>query len=307
MEVERKLKAAQHYVAMGWKLFTVQDNKRPWQNCPDCPAGAHDGETCEHVFCHGFQAATDRLDVLGDALAAHPAGLLAVRTGSPSGLVVIDAEGTDRVGYGMTGVEYLDTLPWWLDTLKAKTSSGGLHVYFRPPAGWKGPVPSRNRVAPNIDIKADGGYVVLPPASGRTWLNWSRGVQAPEDDVWEFVKTSKGGGKAGTGGAGSGVRVGSFSPPPGSVVGAGTRYEHLRNLAYKCRKQGVSREDAEDYCRAWWEVYEQPPVAQYALPFRQVVYELDRVYARVSPEPPLAESLINWMAKRREAADGSEE
>jgi hypothetical protein len=68
----------------------------------------------------------------------------------------------------------------------------------------------------------------------------------------------------------------------------GGRYEFTRDMAYKLRKQGVSREYAEELMMAYWEKFAQPPEVEHELPWRQVVYELDRVYVRVEPERGLA-------------------
>lgn len=44
-------------------------------------------------------------------------------------------------------------------TLRVRTPSGGLHLYFRSDAGLRN---SASRIAPGIDIRGDGGFVVGP-------------------------------------------------------------------------------------------------------------------------------------------------
>jgi hypothetical protein len=301
MTVERKIRAAAAYVEQGWKLFTVQEHKRPWHNCEQCPAGAHDGEACPCLFCHGHQAATAELGRVRQMLQERPGGLLALRTGAPSGVVVVDAEGTDRVKCGRTGLEVIEDYDWWGDTLKAVTSGGGLHLFYAYDPAW-GKITSRNRVLHNVDIKGDGGYVVLAPADGRRWLNWSprNGVpDTPQEDLVAWLLSAKGGG--GTSGEAGGNSSSSSSTAlkdrlVDGRVPAGERYEFLRNLVYKLRKRGVSRADAEEACAAWYERFEQPPVAEHLLPWQQVLYELDRVWARVEPEV-LDPRLKKWAQK----------
>jgi hypothetical protein len=284
VDKERMTTAAGAYLARGWKLFTVGANKRPWMNCPACPAGAHDGEQCPHPFCHGFQAATSEMSLLEDML-DRPGAHLALRTGSASGVVVVDAEGTDRVGAGRDGVAALDDWDWWGEPLRARTSGGGLHLFY---AVGEDAIPSRNRVVPNIDIKADGGYVVLPPAQGRWWDNWTPlGGQAPPACA-ELYEWLRGGGAArAAGGKSSGLpALCERVEEDGRIYGG--RYEFTRDMAYKLRKQGVSREYAEEIMGKWWNRYAQPPEVEHELPWRQVMYELDRVYVRVSPERGLS-------------------
>ena len=286
MQVERKIKAAATYLERGWKLFTVQESKRPWQNCAQCPTGAHDGWECECPSCHGFQAATADIAVLEGVLIAKPGALLAVATGSVSGIWVVDAEGTDRVKCGRTGLDVIEDHDWWGSTLKAETSGGGLHLFYAMPAGAG--MASRNRVLHNVDIKGDGGYVVLPPAAGRRWMNWTAKGGSPDEPSGELLAWASEikGGSAGGGGGGSGVTL--KDRMINGRVPAGERYEFLRDLVYKLRKRGVSRADAEETCAVMYEKFDQPPVAETELPWRQVIYELDRVWARVEPDRPEA-------------------
>ena len=75
-------------------LFLLGRTKRPVANCRDCPKGdpGHNPETCEHLTCHGFYAATTDPVRIADMFDAIPDGLLAIRTGTASGLVVVDVD-----------------------------------------------------------------------------------------------------------------------------------------------------------------------------------------------------------------------
>ena len=152
--------AAAAAAASGWPVFLLGRTKRPLANCPDCPKrgqpDAHDPETCTHLTCHGFYAATTdpaRLEVM---VAAHPDGLLAVRTGAaPAGadvvVIDIDPDHGGRIDHDLM-----------TPTLTGATGNHGWHLYYRHP----GP-PVLSRPLPGVagvDVKADGGYVVLPPS-----------------------------------------------------------------------------------------------------------------------------------------------
>jgi hypothetical protein len=106
-----------------------------------------------------------------------PAANLAVITGAISGVVVIDIDprhgGTESLASMET--EH-DVLP---ETVEAITGGGGRHLYFAHPGHE---VQSRAGLAPGIDIRGDGGCVIVPPSvhpSGERY-RWRAG-HAPDD------------------------------------------------------------------------------------------------------------------------------
>ncbi len=148
--------AAQDIAARGWPVFVLGRTKRPLANCAACrdadPA-THDPAVCECLTCHGFYAATTDRTRLQAMLTAHPRGLLAVRTGSMSGLLVVDI---DPAHGGRVDMALMPP------TQAVATGNHGFHLYYRHPGH---PVLSRPLPgADGVDIKADGGYVVLPPS-----------------------------------------------------------------------------------------------------------------------------------------------
>jgi hypothetical protein len=105
-----------------------------------------------------------------------PEAGIGVVTGPISGLVVVDV---DPGHGGDESLEKLErehgALPM---TVECRTGGGGRHLYYAHPGGL-----IRNKVglAPGIDIRADGGYVVAPPslhASGSRYV-WVEG-RTPE-------------------------------------------------------------------------------------------------------------------------------
>ena len=84
----------------------------------------------------------------------------------PSGLVVLDLDVPKAGPDGESGMDSLARLaasagqPCPTRTFTVRTPSGGWHLYFRTPAQK---IPnSAGRLAPHLDIRADGGYVVAP-------------------------------------------------------------------------------------------------------------------------------------------------
>lgn len=303
MDKERLLAAAIAYVDRGWWPFVVSGvSKVPFANCERCRPGAHSGAVCACLTCHGHLAATRDPSRLRAMIWKYPVVALALATG-PSGLVVLDVEGDDRCGYGQTGLEVLDNVEAYtggvrlpLDgVLRARSAGGGVHLYY------KGQATSTNKLFPNIDVKSRGGYVLVPPAQGRSWDNWSTGVVA----TWPlgFVSAVEQDGKkrdSWTGGVRSlSSLVVAGENGAGGRVPAGARYEFTRDMVYKLRKQGVSWEEAHQVMRDWWMRYDQPPVAKYELPWSQVEYELERVWQRVTPSAGLSATRAAWVAGLR--------
>jgi hypothetical protein len=112
---------------------------------------------------HGFHDATNDPGRLCILFAARPdADGFAVDCGR-SNLVVLDVDCRP----GLDGRDSLrDAGHPWLEanTPRASTPRGGEHVFFT------GSLPSRIGALLGVDIKSLGGYVVLPPALGRSWL-----------------------------------------------------------------------------------------------------------------------------------------
>ena len=158
-----RLDYARIYVDNGWKVFVLSPGKMPLANCDECAQpGYHDTaeekEACECWTCHGFYAATDDLERIGAILDQYPGGMLAIRTGAVSNLVVIDVDPP----------EGLDTLRRMQDhgvireTAAVRTGSGGGHLYYQHPGGKV--LSGAGKAGPKVDVKADGGYVVAPPS-----------------------------------------------------------------------------------------------------------------------------------------------
>jgi hypothetical protein len=155
LPADRYLSAALDYAATGLPVFLLGRTKRPVANCPACRTAGpgHDREMCPCLTCHGFYAATTVPDRIRAMFEAIPDGLLALRTGTASGLLVVDID--PRHG---GAVDRALMAP----TATVATGGGGWHLHYRHPGR---PVLSRPLPGhPGVDIKADGGYVVAPPS-----------------------------------------------------------------------------------------------------------------------------------------------
>jgi hypothetical protein len=140
------------YIDRGWPVFVLGRSKRPVANCPECRKPDHDRAGCPCLTCHGFYAATLDPARLAAMLQAVPRGLLAIRTGTASGLLVVDID--PRNG-GQLDRRLMTP------TAAVATGGGGWHLYYRHPVvPTRAALPGRD----GIDLKGDGGYVTAPPS-----------------------------------------------------------------------------------------------------------------------------------------------
>jgi hypothetical protein len=156
------LVAALEYASENIPTFFLSSSKRPLANCRDCSVAGpeHVGALCDHLICHGHLAATCD-PVRLRLMAQHaPCGLVAIRTGAASGLVVVDIDPRSGGDESLGGLVRSGLLP---PTARVVTGANGQHLYYRHPGqhipsrplpGWRG-----------VDIKGDGGYVVAPPST----------------------------------------------------------------------------------------------------------------------------------------------
>ena len=98
-----------------------------------------------------------------------PSANVGVPTGRRSGLLVLDV---DARGGGPESLATLERETGPLPgTARARTGGRGVHVFFRYPsgeevrnsAGWLGP---------GLDVRGEGGYVVVPPSRTRSAYEW---------------------------------------------------------------------------------------------------------------------------------------
>ena len=111
----------------------------------------------------GLHEATNNIDVIKQWWTSNPFYNIGCATGK--GIAVIDIdEGTDNNGKSKSGE---NSIAQWQsengqlpDTLTAISGKGGRHLYYRTENKYS----SKAGVIKNVDVRADGGYIVLPPS-----------------------------------------------------------------------------------------------------------------------------------------------
>ena|GEM_PF-1105412 len=137
------LAEAAAFLAQQWPVFPCGADKRP-------------------VTGHGFKDAVRDPDAARRLFQVSGAALIGTPTGAASGLAVIDLD----IKNGASGLEWLAANQHRLPrTRRHQTRSGGAHLLFAFPPGRR----IRNsvsRIAPGVDVRGEGGYVIVPPSDG---------------------------------------------------------------------------------------------------------------------------------------------
>jgi replicative DNA helicase len=242
--------------------FAIDYARRGWPVLPvQCPISNQDGThcscakaDCKAVAKHPATSAGLKDATLDEVMiemwfsgpVAPNIGLRAGRAGDGGGgFIVLDID--PRNG----GTESLAQLESEHGPLPAtpteKTGGGGLHFFFAHPSPDK-PVKNCTRLWPGIDLKADGGYVVVAPSrhkSGGDYV-WSPG-RTPADVAlapapsWLLDAVEQRGSRAK---APSGARPptnGASAGQPGPVHEGG-RNTHLTSLGGTLRHRGCEEE-----------------------------------------------------------------
>ncbi|MFE4922343.1 bifunctional DNA primase/polymerase [Streptomyces sp. NPDC056661] len=191
--------AARWCAANGWPVHPLAPRqKTPAANCEACRKDRHSPADCPCIpiggWCHGFHAATTlstRIDAWWTAQSRFGVGVSC----GPANLVIIDVDAHDaqvpdrsRLLPGIpigpqvalaglaTGFDSLALLAALRQqtspaedeqTLRVRTPSGGLHVWYRntdTKIRYRSSTGSSPRVALawQIDVRSDGGYIVAP-------------------------------------------------------------------------------------------------------------------------------------------------
>jgi Bifunctional DNA primase/polymerase, N-terminal len=140
-----RLRAALEYAEDDWPVFPCEPGgKRP---------------LTERGF---LDASTDRAQIHA-WFNSWPSANIGVPTGARSGFFVLDI---DRDKWGFGTLESLESRFGELPrTRTVKTGRGGLHVYFKYPDDGTVIPNSTGRLGPGIDVRGEGGYVLVPPST----------------------------------------------------------------------------------------------------------------------------------------------
>ena len=160
----------------------------------------------------GFKDATTHPARVRAFWNCHPDARIGMPTGRGSGVFVVDVDRLQALG------ELPRELP---ETLTIRTPGGGLHYYFNYVEGLTN---KRGTLPGGIDIRGEGGYVIVPPSDGYTVEH-----RAPVADPPEWLLELLRGEPARSTGNGRGPR-GTFDVE-GGPIHEGGRDETLTRIA----------------------------------------------------------------------------
>jgi len=212
------LEAALRYAEMGYPVFPCV----PGGKAPMTP--------------HGFQNATTDAAQIEAWWAKHPDANIAMST---EGLLVIDVDGAENSWPGDPDKA--------LDLARGPVSltpRGGRHYIFRQPAGqvWGN---TTGRIAPKVDTRGNGGYIVLPPSvvDGKPY-RWAETYeldggsdQIPEPPTWVHLNGN------GAAPGENGAPWGADWAADGNPIPEGQRNPTLARLAGAMRRIGMTGEE----------------------------------------------------------------
>jgi hypothetical protein len=151
--METMLEAALNYAKKGIPVFPCGDDKRP-------------------LTPHGFKDATTNPAVIKRRWTRWPDALIAIPTGPMSGIAVMDL---DKKG-GKNGFK---AIPDWRkrSNVISRTMSKGAHLFYKD----SGIPCTTGKIAPGVDTRGAGGYVIVPPSHGYKYLNGQA-----FDELWDW-------------------------------------------------------------------------------------------------------------------------
>ncbi len=181
------------------------------------------------------KVATSNLDQLEAWATQFPGCNWGLATGPGSGVVAVDVDGVKgRASLGDLERQGL-TLPPTL-TVATGHADGGEHRYYRMPPGVLIRNDQSGKIAPHIDVRGEGGYVVTPPSTHETGAQYrfmEPNAELASLPTWIAARLS--------------VRVSvptttasepqQMSP---KIIGQGHRTPLLFKLAGKLHSEGVS-------------------------------------------------------------------
>lgn len=223
--------AALDYAARGWLVIPLHTPTPDGCSCgkADCPPKSHG----KHPrTAHGLKDASRDPATIREWWTHWPDANIGIVTGPESGILVLDVDGKQGEESLIQFERRGSHLP---DTYTIRTGGGGQHIYFLWPEGAN-VRNSQSKIASELDIRGQGGYVVAPPslhASGARYeINESAIPPAPCPEwLLSLIREPQG--------AQNGQSARKAGTVTGAPIGKGGRTNHLVSLAGTMHKRDM--------------------------------------------------------------------
>jgi len=258
--MSRLLKAALGYAKHGWPVFPIV----PRAKHPMTSAGFKDASTDEAEIRRWW----------GEA----PEANIGFSPGRGR-LVVVDVDGPDgRQAAAALGLLSEPTL-----AVLTGRPDGGMHLYYRHPGGTIGNAP----LAPHLDVRADDGYVLLPPSvhpSGAVY-RWDKAeiLSLPPAAILPSANSA---------------RAATPAAAPAKVIPEGGRNQALTSLAGTLRRRGLEAAEIVAALTAVNATRCRPPLAEAEL------HTIAASVGRYQPAQPIATEPVPETLAMRNARIG---
>ncbi len=226
------LNAALWYAQHGFPVFPVHNVRGGLCSCGDVGC-AHPGK--HPRTAHGFKDATRDPAQTQKWWKKWPDANIGVPTGPLSGLLVIDIDPRNGGDSSLDALVFKHGRP--PATAEQMTGGGGRHIVFRDPG-----VAVPKELAPGIDVKGTGGYVIVAPSihpSGRPYvwdgLNGAKALLNVADaPAWLLERFTA-----------ERDRTRTKPTADGKRWTSGVRNSRLTSLAGTMRRRGMSQQSIE--------------------------------------------------------------
>ena len=242
MKKDSKLEHLIDYVKMGWKILPVYGAEIDLCLCgnPDC---GHPGK--HPMTPNGFKNASTEIEQIQKWHNEYPRANWAVATGAESDVVVLDVD-PDK-----DGEKTINNFPIH-DTPCSKTGGGGIHYYFSYP-GHKIDT-TVERIGKGVDVRADGGYAILPPSKHISGIKYSWQIKPNDMDLaptpdWLIKRNKK-------------VKVKLTDKSDSEKIPDGRRNETMTSIAGTLKNRGLSTEAIRNALIGINEVECDPPLPE---------------------------------------------
>jgi hypothetical protein len=217
---------------------------------------------------HGFRDASTDTGEIREWWSRFPDANVAIPTGSVSRLVVLDVDPRHGGNESLAALEAKhSSLP---ATLQSKTGGGGLHFFFSL-ASAQMIRNSAGKLGPGLDVRGDGGYVVVPPSvhpETKELYHWANKAKPALVPTWLIEALSA-----------SVPAIGSGSD---ASIPAGQRNDTLARIAGTMRRRGCTQPAIQAALLAENAQRCNPPLSENEV--RAIAYSV----SRYTPERPRA-------------------